>query len=148
LDNGRTPRHSAVLTLGFEYLGSLDLLELAAPLLAQLRDHTGHSVHLAVRNRTQAIYLARYESRAPISSSIRAGTSLPAHATGRVMLADLTQQELAALDGDQPLEPFSQQTPATLDALQMLLATDREHRTRSKRPRSASASMNKRSAQR
>jgi DNA-binding IclR family transcriptional regulator len=118
---------AAVLTLGFEYLGSLDLIELADPVLARLRDRTGCSAHLAIRRGTDMIYLSRHASRAAISSSVNVGTALPAHATimGRIMLADLSDDELGALYDGQTLARFTDQTPTSLTALRALLAEDR-----------------------
>lgn len=118
---------AAVLTLGFEYLGSLDLIELADPMLARLRDRTGCSAHLAIRRGTDMIYLSRHASRSAISSSVNVGTALPAHATimGRIMLADLADDELGALYDGQTLARFTDQTPTSLAALRALLAEDR-----------------------
>jgi DNA-binding IclR family transcriptional regulator len=117
----------AVLSLGFEYLGSLDLVELANPVLARLRDVTGCSAHLAIRRGTDVIYLARHASHAAISSSVNVGTALPAHATmmGRVMLADLSDGELRVLYAGQALARFSDQTPTSLADLRAVLADDR-----------------------
>ncbi len=117
----------AVLALGFEYLGSLDLVELANPVLARLRDATGCSAHLAIRRGTDIVYLARHASRAAIARAVDVGTALPAHATvmGRVILADLSDAELAELYAGQALARFSDQTPTTLAALRALLAEDR-----------------------
>src|SRR5262249_19581080 len=128
LDNG--PHYApgpAVLALGFEYLGSLDLVELANPVLARLRDQTGCSAHLAILSGVDVVYLSRHASRAAISSSVNVGTALPAHATvmGRVMLAGLADTELAALYAGRTLARFTDQTPTTLAALRALLAEDR-----------------------
>jgi DNA-binding IclR family transcriptional regulator len=128
VENGRDYALGAgVLTLGFEYLGSLDLVELANPVLAQLRDRTGCSAHLAIRRDADVVYLSRHASRSAISSSVNVGTSLPAHATimGRVMLADLSDAELRALYAGRTLARFSDQTPTTLAALRAVLNEDR-----------------------
>jgi DNA-binding IclR family transcriptional regulator len=117
----------AVLALGFEYLGSLDLVELAGPVLARLRDATRCSAHLAIRRGTDVLYLARHPSRAAIARAVDVGTALPAHATvmGRVILADLSDGELAELYAGQTLARFTDQTPTSLAALRALLADDR-----------------------
>src|SRR5690348_15611352 len=47
----------AVLTLGFDYLGSLDIVQLSNSVLRELRDQTQGSAHLSVRNGTDIIYL-------------------------------------------------------------------------------------------
>jgi len=118
----------AVLTIGFEYLGSLDIVQLSRPVLERLRDETDCSTHLAIRNGTDIVYLARYASNAAITSNVSVGSALPAHATviGRVILADLADAELAQLYRGKPLEAYTEQTPTTLPALLRLLAEDRQ----------------------
>ncbi|MGH7090975.1 MAG: IclR family transcriptional regulator, partial [Stellaceae bacterium] len=116
----------AVLSIGFEYLGSLDIVSLSNPVLARLRDDTNCSTHLAIRNGTDVVYLSRNPSRAAITSNVSVGSVLPAHATviGRVMLADLTPAELAQLYAGRPLPKFTDQTPASLAGLERILAED------------------------
>ena len=118
----------AVLTLGFDYLGSLDIVQLSNGVLAALRDETQGSTHLSVRNGTEIIYLSRHASSAAITSNVGVGTSLPAHATvmGRVLLADLSAAELRTLYKDKRLQPYNENTPTTLTALERLLSEDRQ----------------------
>jgi DNA-binding IclR family transcriptional regulator len=117
----------AVLNIGFEYLGSLDIVELSNPVLAALRDETDCSTHLAIRNGTEMVYLSRHASRGAITSNVSIGSVLPAHATviGRMMLADLSHDELAALYRGRALERHTEHTPTTLPALEALLDEDR-----------------------
>lgn len=58
---------------------------------------------------------------------MREGTRLPAHATtiGRILLAHLPPDEVAALYTDAPLEAYSDKTRTTLPELQAQLAEDR-----------------------
>jgi DNA-binding IclR family transcriptional regulator len=117
----------AVLTIGFEYLGSLDVVDLADPHLRRLRDDTGYSAHLVVRNGTEIVYLSRYPGHATVSSSIAVGATLPAHATviGRALLADLPADELRALYAGHPMTGYTDETPTTIAKLEALLAEDR-----------------------
>lgn len=117
----------AVLSIGFDYLGSLDIVQLSNPVLSELRDKTQCSAHLSVLNGTEIIYLSRHASPTALSSSVGVGTCLPAHATvmGRVLLSDLSPAGLRALYKDKPFERFTPKTPTTLAALERLLAEDR-----------------------
>lgn len=117
----------AVLTIGFEYLGSLDVVGLAEPVLMRLRDDTGYSAHLVTRNGREIVYLSRYPGRTTISSSISVGATLPAHATviGRVLLADLAAHELRTLYPEPALPRYTEQTPTTVTKLEALLVEDR-----------------------
>jgi DNA-binding IclR family transcriptional regulator len=117
----------AVLTIGFEYLGSLDVVDLAEQHLMRLRDETGYSAHLVARNGREIVYLSRYPGRTTISSSIAVGATLPAHATviGRVLLADLSAEELRDLYSGQTMTRYTDQTPTTIAKLEALLTEDR-----------------------
>lgn len=116
----------AVLSLGFEYLASQDLTDLASPILQRLRDSTGCATHLVIRDGRDVLYLLRFPGISVINSSISVGTRLPAHATvmGRLFLADLTARELAELYPETRLETYTPQTPRTPSDLTRLLAGD------------------------
>ena len=117
----------AVLRLGFEYLSSLDLTEHARPLLEALRDTTGYSAHLVVRDGKEVVFVAKAASRNTLFHSIQVGARLPAHATvlGRTLVADLDAAGLEALLGAEPLAAYTPQTPTTLPQLQAMIAADR-----------------------
>ncbi len=109
----------AVLRLGFEYLGSLGMVELGRPLLERLRDDSGHAASLVVRDGRDIVYLQRAASRSPFASAVTVGTRLPAHATvlGHVLLGDLSLSQLRALFPESRLEGSSANTPANPNAL-------------------------------
>lgn len=109
----------AVLRLGFEYLASLGMVELGRPLLDRLRDGTGYSASLVVRDGRDVVYLYRAASRSPFATSVSVGTRLPAHATvlGHVLLGDLTLAALRTLYPEPRLEAVNTHTPVSADAL-------------------------------
>jgi len=117
----------AVLRLGFDYLASLELTELGAPILDRLRDAVGLSCNLVVRDGRAIVYVAKSASPTPFTSSVKVGTRLPAHATvlGRILLEDLDLDALRALYPEPQLEAFSSNTPATVDALFDLIQQDK-----------------------
>lgn len=129
---GEDKRHftlgPALLRGGFEYLASLDMVEVAQPILQRLRDETGLSSHMAIRDKREIVYVSRFPARSTIASSVNIGTRFPAHATimGRMTIFEMDDTELTALFGTEPLERFTPQTPTTLDALKGLLAEDRK----------------------
>lgn len=116
----------AVLRLGFEYLASLELTDLGRPLLERLRDATGYSTNLVVRDRRFAVVVAKVSAPTPFVSTVFVGTRLPAHATllGRAVMCDLALPELLALYGVDPLPPHSPHTPRSVPALHALLQED------------------------
>lgn len=117
-----------VLRLGYGYLASRDLLEVARPQLEALRDRTGWSAHLGVLEGREVVYLARLPTRRSLSSVVQVGTRLPAHATsmGRVLLAALAPAALRDLFAGATLEPHGARTPTTLPALLAQAELDRD----------------------
>ena len=109
----------AVLRLGFEYLGSLGLVELGWPILERLRDDTGYGVSLVVRDGREVVFVLRAVARSPFASTVSLGTRLPAHATvlGHALLVDQTLAQLRALYPDAALPARGPQTPLDANAL-------------------------------
>src|SRR5262245_27660505 len=118
---------AGVLSLGFEYLASLDVVEVANPVLARLRDAIGCSTHLAVLDRTSVVFVSRHPVRAAVSSGFGVGFSVPAHAAliGRLLLGDLGLADLAALYEGVKLADVGPNAPATLEALAMRIEAER-----------------------
>src|ERR671933_637534 len=88
-----TPR---VLALGWSYLSSLNLWEIAQPLMEDLVEQTGESCSAATLDLPDIVYVARVPTRRIMSITLSVGTRLPAHCTsmGRVLLAALGPAEL------------------------------------------------------
>jgi DNA-binding IclR family transcriptional regulator len=117
-----------VLTLGFDYLSSLDLVDTAKPELVALRDDTSASAHLGILHGRDVIYIAQVASLRQLASRVAVGSHFPAHAMsmGRLLLSALSDEELAALYQGVSLETFTDDTPATVDELRQRVAADRE----------------------
>jgi len=116
-----------VLSLGFEFLASLEVTELARPVLEKLRDDTGYSAHLVIRDGWDVVFVVKAAAKTTFASSVNIGTRLPAHGTvlGRMLLADLSETELKQVYPTGKLSKFSDQTPTTLADLTKLLDNDR-----------------------
>jgi DNA-binding IclR family transcriptional regulator len=128
-DNGNDYRLGlAVLRLGFEYLSSLELTELGQPVIGRLCDAINYPCNLVVRDQRHIVYVAKVTPPAPLTSSVRVGTRLPAHATvlGRVLLGDPSLAELRHLYPEEHLEVFSSSTPTTTLALFNMVKADCE----------------------
>lgn len=129
----RAPHSSAfqlrinVLSLGFEYLGSLELIEVARPVIEDLRDRADASAHMGVRDGTEVIYVLKAPSKHRLRSNVTVGSRMPAHATsiGRVLLFDCSREELLALYQGVTMQRFSPQTPATVESLHARLEDER-----------------------
>ncbi len=104
-----TPR---VLALGWSYLSSLNLWEIAQPLMEDLVEQTGESCSAATLDLPDVVYVARVPTRRIMSITLGVGTRLPAHATsmGRVLLAALDPDELDGFLAQGPLEALTERT--------------------------------------
>lgn len=83
-----TPR---IMDLGFSYVSSLQLPEIAQPHLEQLSRVVGESASMSVLDGEDIVYVARVPVTRIMSLTITVGTRLPAEPTamGRVLLAGL-----------------------------------------------------------
>ena len=108
-----------VLNIGFAYLASQDLIELARIDLETLRNNTNVSAHLSIRDNREVLYLSCVQSRSGFLSNMNVGTRLPAYATpmGWLLLSDLSSRELAALFAADAFEPLTALTPRTVQDL-------------------------------
>jgi IclR family pca regulon transcriptional regulator len=94
-----TPR---VLDLGFAYVSSLQLPDIAQPFMEELSDTVHESVSASVLDGDQIVYVARVNTQRIMGISLAIGSRLPAAWTsmGRVMLAALPDTDLDKfLDG-------------------------------------------------
>lgn len=111
----------AVLRLGFEYLSSLELTDLGLPVIESLRDATGFTAHIVIRDGRDVVFVAKAQNAGNAFGSVRVnvGTRLPAHATthGHVLMGDLSPAQLRALYPERALERVTKATPETVDAL-------------------------------
>ena len=69
--------------------GKLDLQTVARPFMIELRDGTLDTVHLAVLEGGEAVYIAKEDGLHPVQVTSRVGARCPAHcvATGKALLA-------------------------------------------------------------
>jgi DNA-binding IclR family transcriptional regulator len=126
-DHGNAFRLAAGVTrLGFAWLGSLDVTEAGRGPVEALRDRTGHSCHLAVRDGADGVVVLRAPGKGALTGSFSVGTRVPTHGSvlGRMLLMDLPDTELRAIFPAEPLRSFSAQTPTTLAALKARIAED------------------------
>ena len=117
-----------VLDLGFTFLNSKDIAELAQPDLVRLRKKCRCSTHLSILDGSDIIYVSRYAAHQPFSGTVSVGARLPAHATtmGRAMLAFKPAAYVQEHFGPAALRKYSEYTPGTIAELQTLLVKDRE----------------------
>lgn len=118
----------AVLRLGFELLASMELTEVGRPVIEALRDRSGFSAHVVVRDARDVVFIAKAAGSNAMFHSIQVGARLPAHATvlGRTLMSDLDMKGLAALYPEEVLPVYTTKTPTNLQDLKALMDQDRD----------------------
>jgi IclR family pca regulon transcriptional regulator len=113
---GLRPR---ILELGYAYLSSLSLPEVAMPHLEHLVATVHESSSVSVLDGVEIVYVARVATKRIMTVSISVGTRFPAYATsmGRVLLAGRSDDWLAGFLASTPLKPL---TPYTITDEQVL----------------------------
>jgi IclR family transcriptional regulator, pca regulon regulatory protein len=111
-----TPR---VLELGYSYLSSLSLPEVAEPHLERLVQQVHESSSVSVLDGDEIVYVARVPTKRIMTVSISVGTRFPAYATsmGRVLLAELEGTDLDSFLERAELRPLTDGTLTTSAAL-------------------------------
>jgi IclR family transcriptional regulator, pca regulon regulatory protein len=116
-----TPR---VLELGYSFLSSMTLPEVAEPHLERLVAEVHESSSVSVLDGDDIVYVARVPTARIMRVSINVGTRFPAYATsmGRVMLAGLELEELDAFLERAELRRLSSRTITDAQKLRSELA--------------------------
>lgn len=120
-----TPR---VLELGYAYLSSAGLPEVAQPHLERLAAEVRESSSMSVLDGDDIVYVARVPTSRIMAVAISVGTRFPAYVTsmGRVLLAGRPIEELDAYFGRLTLRQLTPHTVASYAALKTELDRTRK----------------------
>jgi len=107
---------------------SIDLRNLALPVLSTLMEATGETAILSVRFGSAGVWLEMIESRHPVRLAIRIGERLPLHAgaSSKVLWAFLPQPEIESLLQQVELVPLEKNTITGPQAMRAELAEIRQ----------------------
>ncbi|MEQ8400126.1 MAG: IclR family transcriptional regulator C-terminal domain-containing protein [Roseitalea porphyridii] len=102
-----------VFDLGFSVFVSMDIWDVAKPIIDELAEELQESVNAAILDNDAVIYLARAQPNRMVSVGIRVGHRMPAYAgsTGRILLAALSEEDLREYLENTTLTAI---TPATI----------------------------------
>ncbi|RZT12753.1 IclR family transcriptional regulator [Kribbella sp. VKM Ac-2569] len=114
-DNRRFSLTPRVLALGWAYLSSLDLGELAGPFMEELSAKTRESCSIATLDLPDIVYVARVPTSRIMTVALGVGARLPAYPTsmGRVLLSALPDEDLTAYLETLQAEPLTDRTITT-----------------------------------
>lgn len=98
-DDQRYRLGARLFALAQEAMESLDVRGTAHPHLAALNEACGHTVHLAVYEESEVVYIDKVESRYPVRMYSRVGkpVAITVAAVAKVLLADLPRDARRAL---------------------------------------------------
>lgn len=118
---------SKILTSGFSFLASREIVELAAPYITKLRDSTSLSSHLSIREGSENLYVFRALANQRLSVNVAVGTRISCHTTamGRALLSGLSHQAIEQLYSGKRLDDYLAPSPQTLPDLISLCESER-----------------------
>lgn len=117
-----------VLDLGYSFLSSFHVVEVAQPPLERLVDEVHESSSMSVLDGTEIVYVARVPTTRIMTIALALGSRLPAYPTsmGRVLLAGLSD---ADFDRYMDLATFDRLTPHTITSPELIGSIIRSVRT-------------------
>jgi IclR family pca regulon transcriptional regulator len=117
-----------ILDLGFAYLSSVPVFDVVETHMEAMVQQLQESSSASVLDGTDVIYTVRVPTKRIMSVQIDVGTRLPAYATsmGRVLLANLTDDQLSVYFLQAELKPLAPTTVTREDRLRDLLGQVRE----------------------
>jgi IclR family transcriptional regulator, pca regulon regulatory protein len=101
-----------VLELGFTYLSSMSVADIARPFMVRIVEQLRESCSVAVFDRQEIVYIARVQADRIMTNNLVVGSRLPAHATamGKVLLAHLSPTQLDEYFAVAQLRPLTDRT--------------------------------------
>ncbi|WP_240377562.1 IclR family transcriptional regulator domain-containing protein [Bacillus piscicola] len=120
---GRYALTAKVLSLGFSYISSQNIWNIAAPHLEKFVNETQESSSISVLDGGEVVYVARVPTKRIMTISLNVGSRLPAYATsmGKLLLAYLPETEKEAYLATLEAQRLTSQTKADPDVLRQEL---------------------------
>ena len=117
-----------VLELGYAFLSSLSLPELALPHMEELVSAVRETSSLGVLDDGEVVFVARVPTKRLMSVPIMVGSRFPAYATsmGKVLLSGLSDRELDQYVRSTELTPLTDRTVTDPDTMRSVVAEARE----------------------
>jgi IclR family pca regulon transcriptional regulator len=116
-----------ILELGFSVLSSMDIWDVAQPIMNDLSEQLQESCFAAILDKDSVTYIARATSNRFVNVGITIGSRVPAHcvSTGRVLLAALPEAELHAVLEEAKFPKFTPNTVTSKVKLRGLIEETR-----------------------
>lgn len=121
-------RLGPTLTRLAEAVRPFDIARMARPLIVQLSAETGETVDFSILSHGKAVVVDQISGVHPLQAVSAVGTSLPLHgsASGKALLAALSEKDLEALRPQIQLKAMTKNTAVSWDQLKLELEMIRE----------------------
>jgi IclR family transcriptional regulator, KDG regulon repressor len=118
-ENGKYRLGIKLFRLGHQAVSHLNLREICRPFLTRIMNETKETVHLAVLDEDQVLYLDKVEGPHALRMPSRVGRRIPTYCTslGKAMLSCLDDQEVKNIFRNQVLRPYTANTVKTASQL-------------------------------
>src|SRR5882724_11239005 len=118
-DTGKYHLGIKLFKLGHQAVSQLSLREICRPFLMRIMNETQETLHLAVLDDDQVLYLDKVEGPHALRMPSRVGRHIPTYCTslGKAMLSCLDDQEVKNIFRNQVLRPYTANTVKTLNPL-------------------------------
>jgi DNA-binding IclR family transcriptional regulator len=118
-ENGKYRLGIKLFRLGHQAVSHLNLREICRPFLTRIMNETQETVHLAVLDEDQVLYLDKVEGPHALRMPSRVGRRIPTYCTslGKAMLSCLDDHEVKNIFRNQLLRPYTANTVKTLGQL-------------------------------
>jgi IclR family KDG regulon transcriptional repressor len=112
-----------LFAIGSKALDHIELPKVARPVAERLSADLGETVHMGVLDEGEALYVLKIESKYTIRMYSRVGKKIPLYCTaiGKILLADMPDEERKAAIDAMKLIPFTPDTIRTAAALEQEL---------------------------
>jgi len=117
-----------VLSLGYAYISSMPLWNIAQPILGRLVQETNETCSLSVLDDTDVVYVLHIPVRRILNVGGNVGSRLPAYATsmGRILLGGLPPREVSGLLSKVKMVSYTHSTITDVAKLKKVIALDIE----------------------
>jgi len=128
LDSNRYRLGLRLYDLGCQALDHVNIRDEARPLMTRVAFEVGETVHLALLDRSEVLYIERAEAQRSLTMGSKLGARNPVYCTslGKAILANLPETEVDQILSTCRMEPRTKNTITNVLALKRELETIRE----------------------
>lgn len=117
-----------MFAVGSRSLKHIDLINTAIPFAKELSDELGETVHMAIMEEGNAVYVLKEESKYTLRMYSRVGKVIPLYCTaiGKIFLTGMSRKERDEYYARTPLKPFTAKSICSAENLEKQLGISEE----------------------